>query len=454
MAIRPAVALQAGAFLLVACNTTDDKTVSLSRAERLDPASCAGCHPEQYREWSGSMHAYAAEDPVFVAMNAYGQRETNGALGDFCVQCHAPVALAEGATTDGQNLADVSPSLRGVTCTACHQIDSVEEDHNNGTTWIPDIWFRGALDRPMPSTAHGHQDSPLHDRDRRASASMCGSCHDVVTPDGVHLERTYLEWQTSQYSVGQASLQQTCGSCHMPGRDGRAANVPGAPERRIHSHAMPGVDVALTDFPEAETQRALVQDALDSTVWVQLEVFDYGLGTGITVALDNIAAGHGFPSGAAHDRRAWVEVVARDAAGEVLWSRGAVQEGEPLRDVIAREPDLWWLGDWARAADGSDAHVFWEVDSVESAGLVAPSRFPPDDPRYEEPHVRRTWDLAGLYPARVDVAIHIRPIGLEVLDLLIESGDLDPTYRDRMPTFTLDGSRTTWTAESEEPEGE
>jgi hypothetical protein len=39
------------------------------------------------------MHAYAAEDPVFLAMNARGQRETQGALGAFCVNCHAPLAV-------------------------------------------------------------------------------------------------------------------------------------------------------------------------------------------------------------------------------------------------------------------------------------------------------------------------------------------------------------------------
>jgi hypothetical protein len=217
---------------------------------------------------------------------------------------------------------------------------------------------------------------------------------------------------------------------------------------------MPGVDIALTEFPGADAQRTLVQDALDSSVWVQLEVFDYGLGTGITVALDNIAAGHGFPSGAAHDRRAWVEIVALDDTDAVIWSSGTVEDDEPLREVIARDPDVWWLGDWARKADGSDAHAFWEVDDIESSVLVAPSRFSPDDPRYEEPHVSRTWDLTGLFPSRVDVAVHIRPIGLDVLDVLIASGDLDPTFRAKMPTFTLEGSRTTWAGESDETEGE
>ena len=59
-----------------------------------DPATCQQCHAEQYAQWSGSMHAYAAEDPVFRAMNARGQRESQGALGSFCVNCHAPDALA------------------------------------------------------------------------------------------------------------------------------------------------------------------------------------------------------------------------------------------------------------------------------------------------------------------------------------------------------------------------
>ena len=440
--------------LLVACGE-DPKTVTLDRSERLDPASCAGCHPDHYREWSGSMHAYAAEDPVFIAMNAKGQRETNGELGDFCVQCHAPVALAEGLTVDGTNLDELAPAMRGVTCTACHQIDSVQDDHNNATTWLPDIFFRGPLVRPLPNEAHGHKKSALHDRDQLASSDLCGSCHDVVLPGDLHLERTFAEWQSSLYSVPEAGLQQTCGACHMPGRDGKAAAVEGAPDRRVHSHAMPGVDVALSDFPEREAQRALVQDALDSTIWLQLEVFDYGLGTGVIVALDNIAAGHDFPSGAAHDRRAWVELIARDAAGVVVWSSGVVADGQPLRDVVAMDPDVWWLGDWTFDAAGADAHMFWEVASLEEGALVAPSRFPIDDPRYEEPHVARTFDMGAVFPATVEAAVHIRPVGLEVLDDLIASGDLDPAIRDRMPTFTLAGSVTAWSAaEAEERDGE
>src|SRR3569832_358018 len=54
----------------------------------MDSANCQTCHPGQYQQWSGSMHAYATDDPVFLAMNARAQRESNNALGTFCVKCH------------------------------------------------------------------------------------------------------------------------------------------------------------------------------------------------------------------------------------------------------------------------------------------------------------------------------------------------------------------------------
>ena len=86
------------------CSSEEDAGPSLTREQLMDPETCKGCHERHYREWAGSMHAYAADDPVFVAMNRRGQEETDGALGDFCVNCHAPLAVREGATRDGLTL--------------------------------------------------------------------------------------------------------------------------------------------------------------------------------------------------------------------------------------------------------------------------------------------------------------------------------------------------------------
>src|SRR6516162_9947976 len=84
------------------CSSSSGNGVTpLTRAQLLDANACQSCHPDQFSQWAGSMHAYSTKDPVFRAMNARGQRETSGQLGSFCVQCHAPMALHEGATTDG-----------------------------------------------------------------------------------------------------------------------------------------------------------------------------------------------------------------------------------------------------------------------------------------------------------------------------------------------------------------
>src|SRR5262245_921060 len=96
--------------LAAACGSTEktpDEAPALTRKELLDPKICAGCHQDHYQQWSKSMHAYAAKDPVFLAMNARGQEETKGALGTFCVNCHAPMAVREKLTTDGTNLSQL-----------------------------------------------------------------------------------------------------------------------------------------------------------------------------------------------------------------------------------------------------------------------------------------------------------------------------------------------------------
>src|SRR5688572_11122565 len=169
----------------------------LSREQLMDPATCAGCHPTHYEQWASSMHAYAADDPLFLAMNARGQREAG--IGDFCVQCHAPMAVRSGATEDGLNLGELPRSLKGVTCYFCHSVDGIEGTHNNPLRLADDLLMRGPFADAAPNAAHASAYSPLHDRDQLASADLCGTCHDIVNDRGTHLERTYSEWQGSVF---------------------------------------------------------------------------------------------------------------------------------------------------------------------------------------------------------------------------------------------------------------
>src|SRR4051794_17815219 len=127
-------------------------TTLLTPAQLRDPETCRTCHPDQYAEWSGSMHAYASDDPVFRAMNKRAQRES--ALGDFCVKCHAPQALRDGLTTDGLNLDTVPAASRGVTCFFCHSAASVDGTHNDPLVLAQDGSLFGSFGDPVPGTPH------------------------------------------------------------------------------------------------------------------------------------------------------------------------------------------------------------------------------------------------------------------------------------------------------------
>ncbi|HTU56822.1 MAG TPA: multiheme c-type cytochrome [Polyangiales bacterium] len=418
----------------------------LDRDQLLDPEECRSCHPGHYEEWASSMHAYAADDPVFLAMNQRGQRETEGELGDFCVKCHAPMAVREGATRDGLNLADVPAKLKGITCYFCHNASSVGEHFNNDVQLANDTTMRAALEAPIRSPAHALGFSPHLDSNRRESGALCGSCHDVVVPSGVHLERTFVEYQKSLFGQLEEGFE-TCAGCHMPGRKGRrAAELPGAPLRIVHEHLWPAVDVALTPFPGIEVQRRAVECELALNTRIRQVTHD-GFGT-FTVQTET-SAGHNQPSGTAQDRRMWIEVVAYDASDVVIFESGTIADGEVEQKEAgdpAYDPQLTLYRDWTYRADGAYTHNFWEV---------APSAAHPEGyealtlPFTTDPNLAHT--LSARYAiarhreiARMTIRLRLRPIGMDVLEDLVASGDLDAAVPARMPTFTLHGAAVEW----------
>jgi hypothetical protein len=406
----------------------------LSDEELQDPKSCQECHPDHYEQWSGSMHAYASVDPVFRAMEAQGQRETNGELGDFCVKCHAPAGVALGAVETGDDIDGADPGMTGVTCYFCHQVADVKGDHNNPLVLAEDRVMRGPLKDPVDNPAHDSAYSGLHDRYDLRSADLCGSCHDIVTPLDGHIEATFSEWQSSLFA--SAGFGLTCAGCHMVGSDGVAADFDGVKLRRVHDHGFPGVDRPLVDFPDADRQAALVQSFLDDSVNAFLCVKP-GAGDAAAVGiLENVAAGHLFPSGATADRRAWVEIVGY-LDGQEVYHSGAPDP----RIGESDDPDLWRM--WSTLVDevGAPTHKFWEAASIVSEGLLpVATTLDTSDPDYVQTHVQQPYTLPPV--DKVELTVHLQPIGAEVLDEL----DLDPGLVDQLQPLQV-GPTVTWTAD-------
>lgn len=439
----------------------------LTREQLLDPQACQGCHPSHFTEWSGSMHAYASKDPVFVAMNALGQQQTEGKLGTFCVNCHAPMAVADGLTKDGLDLAELPAGYQGVTCYFCHNIESVDGEHNNPLHVANDATLRGPFRDPAVNPAHLSRYSEFMDSGEHASARLCGACHDVVleahhrgpvsTGNAVALERTFQEWKATLFNRPANEGGLTCNGCHMPISATRNASSVGEqmPLRSSRRHDFEGVDAALVPFPGQERQRLLTQQFLDSSLLAEVCVSRDGL---VAVTLEN-SAGHHWPSGATFDRLAWLEVRAFTEAGLVFQTvdpesvsserlgldggaldamtipgAGGGDAGPITADPRAAERNAVFtvsapsLTETVVKPGGEEAHFFWEIE--ESTGSTALPGVVTRDPLSPDYHVeRRTWRFDTNQAAfaslqEVQFTVRLRPIKLAILSDLVGRGQL------------------------------
>ncbi|HEX5657261.1 MAG TPA: multiheme c-type cytochrome [Polyangiales bacterium] len=422
----------------------------LSVAELQNPETCKTCHPSQYAEWAGSMHAYASNDPVFLAMNKRGQRETNGALGKFCIQCHAPMAVRTNLTTDGLNIESLPKAVQGVTCYFCHNATGAGSDHfNANVTLANDDIMRGAIKDPVDPGVHGVAYNEGHDNRKMAASELCGSCHDVVNDKGAHIEQTFAEYEATYFSIAKSGNNggDTCQGCHMPalGAKTEVAQVPSLklPKRDRHEHRWPAVDVALTDFPDSELHRHETECALSEDGAYIFELLHDGAG-GFDIAIET-TAGHAQPSGVSQDRRFWLEAIAYDANDNVLWQSGVIDDGEreeyPLLDP-KHDSQLCIFRNVFENERGDEVHMFWEAAKLrENDSRLLPIAV---DPLAN--HVARcSYKTPGrVVPARLSIRLRMRPISVTVLQDLVASGDLDPLLIPKMPTFTLHSTAVDW----------
>jgi hypothetical protein len=414
-----------------------------------DPQTCNGCHPSHYGEWAGSMHAYASDDPVFLAMNARGQRETGGMLGDFCVKCHAPMAVRDGLTKDGLNLASLDASEKGVTCFFCHSVSSVGASHVNADlTLAGDLVMRGEFKDPQPNTQHASMYSTLQDDAQLDTAAMCGTCHDILTPKiltnpgGGRIERTFEEWGVSVFNTSATCAVN--GNCHMKSNTTLVPIAKGGKPRLFRAHDFPAVDItfdpapAHSGFATRAEQQATVESSLADALQGALCVNSRG---GVRVFLDGSGPGHNFPSGAAQDRRTWVEVVA-EKDGAPIYSSGSVPAGTPVGSDPT-DKDLWVLRDQMFDPNDAKVDMFWQASCAAGNELHQLSAPLPDMPPPSThqvrlyPNTRNPGDSVLPMPDKVTLTVHMQPIGLDVLNDLVMSKDLDPAIAAQAVTLTV-----------------
>ena len=95
-------------------------------------------------------------------------------------------------------------------------------------------------------------------------------------------------------------------------------------------------------------------------------------------------------------------------------------------------------------AQSQPVHNFWEAATTNGYELPALPTFDAGDPRFYQNHVVQSYPrpLEGsgtltAMPARVTLRIRIQPVGLDVLNDLVSTGDLNPSVVSKMPTFDV-----------------
>ena len=176
---------------------------SFSAAEAsLDPALCRACHPSQYAEWRGSLHA-GAYSPGFAGQLLEGSLATPRKL-RHCQTCHAPLAEQQPVAASGEEEPRFDVGLReqGIVCASCH----LRAHRRFGPPRRPEL---PPLAKPLP---HGGFEA----RPEFGEARFCSTCHQFYDEGvaGKPVQNTFVEWRESQH----AAEGRTCQSCHMPDR--------------------------------------------------------------------------------------------------------------------------------------------------------------------------------------------------------------------------------------------
>ena len=262
----------------------------------LDPQTCGACHPQQYADWSTSLHA-RAYSPGLAGQLVEGSLADPAEVRN-CLSCHAPLGEQQpyAATLAPEPAFDADLREQGIVCAACH----VRAHRRYGPP-------RRAA--PPPAVAvlpHGGFEA----RGEFQESSFCAPCHQFFDDAGVAgkpLENTWAEWAASRH----AREGRTCQSCHMPDR----------------RHLWRGIH-------DAETVRAAVT--------VELAAIEGERGrVRAELRITSVGVGHAFP--AYTTPRVFAALWQADADGAEL-------AGTRVETVIAREID-YASDPWAERFD-------------------------------------------------------------------------------------------------------
>ena len=304
---------------------------------------CKQCHDRHYEEWKGMreqtpdlktfgrvdgalLHGTALTSPVFkTVLGLWLQTGPTVEEKTRCLACHVPAVTVFPQHTEkiiAQVLsakpkrrgrrAKKSHGVEGISCSSCHLIDSVKEDHADFPAFKinPGKTFFGPYADAEDNLVHPSKQAPVY-----KGAQFCASCHFSKVKD-----------VTKADLPGQILKGTICQDCHMEQSTGSSTSKRGSLTRPIGRHWFQGIVIPGIMLSNRNLQAEWFPR-------VDLDVRQSGNDIEGRVLVRNGSLPHVFPGGDPVLKQFFVTVTVKDADGHVL---GTQEErfGLPFEQIL------------------------------------------------------------------------------------------------------------------------
>ena len=304
---------------------------------------CKQCHDRHYEEWKGMreqtpdlktfgrvdgalLHGTALTSPVFkTVLGLWLQTGPTVEEKTRCLACHVPAVTVFPQHTEkiiAQVLsakpkrrgrrAKKSHGVEGISCSSCHLIDSVKEDHADFPAFKinPGKTFFGPYADAEDNLVHPSKQAAVY-----KGAQFCASCHFSKVKD-----------VTQEELPGQILKGTICQDCHMERSTGSSTSKRGSLTRPIGRHWFQGIVIPGIMLSNRNLQAEWFPR-------VDLDVRQSGNDIEGRVLVRNGSLPHVFPGGDPVLKQFFVTVTVKDADGHVL---GTQEErfGLPFEQIL------------------------------------------------------------------------------------------------------------------------
>ncbi|MGI9054492.1 MAG: multiheme c-type cytochrome [Pyrinomonadaceae bacterium] len=361
---------------------------------------CASCHSDVFPHWLQSAHRNSFREPFYQKNVNDLISQRNIAFTRHCESCHNPAALFSGALTDKPQFKNRPFDSDGVSCIACHSIESVNGQGVGGYVMGQPALLQKAdgtkivqaTDQQILDDIESHKRAMM--RPLLQKPEFCGACHKSQVPKELNdykFLRAFAvadELQMSSFSKESphpcyVRNKETCNSCHMQKVESKNFDV-SAKNGTITSHRWAAANTAIPHFfgykeQLAEVTKFLKDDKLGVDIFalhikqdgkskeklvapVNRKDFKIRAGDVLTadVIITNKNTGHSFPPELRDFYEAYIEFTVADNGGKAIYKSGFIKpDGKLDEKAHAYKTHLV-------KADGSynDLHHIWQTKTV------------------------------------------------------------------------------------------